>query len=201
MSVPTVQEVEVYTDDLDSSSPTGAARMLPSATIVDMPEIVKGTSHVVSHCVTNVSDGMVLCWRYGKTTQCLAFIDIAFGMLNTLFFDIRFVIALIFPCCGYVGAKHFQKGHTLVYLSYCGMISVCRIFQLVLYATNYHDVRSNRSSDAEASIYWLLIPSMLVQFWIAWIVMQFYHQLSRLSDHERDYLSQYKPRAITVLYH
>ena len=200
MPVPIAQAV--YTDQLGRRSPNGgAARVLPTATIVEMPpeESCEDLAHVVAHNVTTVSDGMVLCWRYGKTTQCLAFIDIAFGMLNTLLVDIRFVIALFFPCCGYVGAKHFQKCHTLVYLVYCGTISAFRMFQLILYATNYHNIHS--SNHGETSIYWVLIPSMLVQFWIAWIVLRFYGQLSRLSDHERRYLSQYKPREITVLFH
>jgi hypothetical protein len=198
----------VYTEQLDSHSPSGgSARALPTATIVDMPppeESHADLAHVIAHHSTTVSDGMVLCWRYGKTTQCLAVIDIAFGLLNTLFLDIRFVFALGFPCCGYVGAKRYQRCHTLVYLVYCVMISVIRIFQLVLYATNYQNMRSNRSTTTthdEAPVYWLLIPTMLVQFWIAWIVARFWRQLSRLSVHERHYLSDYKPRTIAVLYH
>ena len=84
------------------------------------------------------------------------------------------------------------------------------------YATNYHNMRSNyhniTDGDDDLSpdphhdrtntgVYWLLIPSMMIQWWIAWIVLRFCRQLSRLSGPERQYLAEYKPRAIAVLYH
>ena len=121
-----------------------------------------------------------ICWRYGKTVKVFSIIDSVFCFLFSLYNPMLLFI-LLFPICGYYGAKHYNVNKCILYILYCIGIALVKIIQIYYVYTNLFS-SDNKMNDTSSQV--LLWISLLIQIWITWIVIKFTCLLHKLNLNE-----------------
>ena len=129
----------------------------------------------------DVESRIVLCWQYGKTTQCVAAIDSGICISNAICINAGFVVSVFPIFVGYIGAKRFSPYATLMYLVYCVMVAGVRVMYLVQYSLG--DVGA-RVVQSQPAAYAILAVGIFVQCWIGYVVHRFYSCLKTLSPED-----------------
>jgi hypothetical protein len=113
---------------------------------------------------------MLITRQYSRALRIFAFIDILLCILYTWTWLPWAIFAIIGPICGYYGAKHYNQGNTLVYLTFC-------FFNLILRCTLLAMSRG-------AAAVFLTVLMVIVEVYITRIVIIFFKLLKTLSDEE-----------------
>ena len=113
---------------------------------------------------------MLITRQYSRALRIFAFIDILLCILYTFSGWTWAIFAVIGPICGYYGAKHYNQGNTLVYLTFC-------FFNLILRCTLLAMSRG-------AAAVFLTVLMVIVEVYITRIVIIFFKLLKTLTDEE-----------------
>ena len=124
------------------------------------------------------------CWRYGKTVKMFSFIDSIFCFFLGLYNPILFIV-MVLPLFGYFGAKKYKFNYSFLYCIYnLGIISL-RIIQLYYIYNNLYSPNNTMYKKSSISLLWI---SLIIQFWISWIVFKFTYYLHILKYNELNVL-------------
>jgi hypothetical protein len=165
---------------------------LPTAQRVETSVPIHAT--VVSATPINPSsppEKYLMIWSLSRTVKVFAFIDIFFAFINTLYYNIFYIIGALGGFIGYYSAKTYTRQAAICYFTwnFIHLIFNLGIFVYVCFTQQY-----------DGWYYFVSVVNILCLFWITKIVKHYSDVLSDISEDERIELLTRKPYIRRVVY-